>query len=190
MAPIHYANLEWEIPMEKQNDRVNNSNVVNYYHRLGFPCTEALCISSTRFRLLILPQKSFSKKSPIFNPADTFPMSCKYKQKEGFLSEEQAMVLGVICKSPHPHVHLLPCNSPVMTLQERVFTQSGPAPTPGAKWKLPTYRNQFCRSVDTQVLLAWEASGCPYLKTGLPVFAASLHSLRILLHSLSSCPGE
>lgn len=88
--------------MENHNDCVNASTVVNYYHRLGFPCTEALCISSTHFRLLIVPQKSFPEESPIFKPADTFLISFKYKQKEGFLSEEQTVVLGVICKSPHP----------------------------------------------------------------------------------------
>lgn len=124
MALIHYTNLEWEIPMEKKNDCVNNSSVVNYYHRLGFPCTEALYISSTRFRLLIVPQKSFSKKSPIFKPADTFPISCKYKQKEGVLREEQTMVLGVICKSPHSHIHLLPHNSPLMTLYKKECSHS------------------------------------------------------------------
>lgn len=56
--------------MENHNDCVNNSTVVNYYHRLGFPCTEALYVSSTHFRLLIVPQKSFSKESPIFKPAE------------------------------------------------------------------------------------------------------------------------
>lgn len=88
--------------MENHNCCVNASTVVNYYHRLGFSCTEALCISSTQFRLIIVPQKSFSKGSPIFKPADTFLISFKYKQKEGVLSEEQTVVLGIICKSPHP----------------------------------------------------------------------------------------
>lgn len=157
--------------MEKQNDCVNTSNVVNYYHRLGFPCTEALCISRTRFRLLIVPQKSFFKKSPIFKPADTFPIRHEYKQKEGVLSEEQTIVIGVICKSPHPP------NSPPasqFTINGTLW-ESGPALTPRAKWKLSTYPDQFCRSVDTQVLLAREAPRCPYLKTGLPLFAAALH---------------
>lgn len=67
--------------MEKQNDCVNSS-LVNYYHRLGFMCTEALCVSRSHFRLFMDPQKSFSKKSPIFKPADTLPVSCNYKQKE------------------------------------------------------------------------------------------------------------
>lgn len=102
MAPIHCTNLEWEIPMENHNDCVNASTVVNYYYRLGFPCTEALCISSTHFRPITVPQKSFSKESPIFKPADTFLISFKYKQKEGFLSEEWTVVLGVMYKSPHP----------------------------------------------------------------------------------------
>lgn len=105
--------------MENHNDCVNNSTVVNYYHRLGFPCTEALYVSSTHFRLLIVPKKSFSKESPIFKPADTFLISCKYMQKEGFLSEEQTVVLGVIYRSPHPRVHLLSHNSPLMTLYKK-----------------------------------------------------------------------
>lgn len=53
------------------------------------------------------------------------------------------MVLDVICRSPDPGTDLLPPPAIHINdiLQERVFTQSGLASTPGAMWKLPTYPN-------------------------------------------------
>lgn len=157
-------------------------HVVNY-HRFGFPCTEALCVSSTHFRVLIVPQKGSSKKSPIFKPADTFPISWKYKQKEAFLSEEQTTVFSVICKSPQPQVHLLPRNSPLMTLYEecspsRVWFHCPLLPTGSADVETP---KSSLHGKDWDVLIWKLGSWCllpPYTlyKYGFIPFCPSLEN--------------
>lgn len=167
---------------------LNSSKVLNYYHRVSFPCTEALCISSTRFRLLTVPQKSFSEESPIFKPADTLPISFKYKQKEGVFWVKQRwwyLVLFVRVHTPPPASQL-----PVTdTLQESIHTSrlSGPDSAPEVKQRLPACPSCFCNHLGPRCMGSTEMSlyQHPNLKTGLPVYAVSWHSL----HSASFLPS-